>query len=70
MTCCVAALCDDGKTLILISDRMFTTWTIQSVLDINKLRKLSKHWWVLFSGDDISPVFDILDWTREALEKK
>jgi hypothetical protein len=70
MTCCVAALCDDGKTLILISDRMFTTWTIQSVLDINKLRNLSKHWWVLFSGDDISPVFDILDWTREALEKK
>lgn len=67
MTCCVAALCDDRKNLILISDRMFSTWSIESELDLNKLRRLGANWWVLFAGDDISPVFDIIDWTRDAL---
>ena len=70
MTCCVAALCDAGNTLILVSDRMFTTWGIQSELEINKCRVLSSHWWVQFAGEDISPVFDILDWTREQLTQK
>lgn len=70
MTCCVATLCDDGKTLILVSDRMFATWGIQSELDINKLRMLCRLWWVQFAGEDISPVFDILDWAREQLAHK
>jgi hypothetical protein len=69
VTCCVAVLCDAGASLILISDRMFATWGIQSELDINKCRVLSSHWWVQFAGDDISPIFDILDWTREKLSK-
>ena len=70
MTCCVAALCDAGNTLILVSDRMFATWGIQSELEINKCRVLSSHWWVQFAGDDISPVFDILDWARDQLTQK
>lgn len=70
VTCCVAVLCDAGGTLILVSDRMFATWGIQSELEINKCRALSSHWWVQFAGEDISPVFDILDWTREQLTQK
>lgn len=70
MTCCVAVLCDAGGSLILVSDRMFATWGIQSELEINKCRVLSSHWWVQFAADDISPIFDILDWTRERLSKK
>ncbi len=70
MTCCVAALCNEGKSLILIADRMIGTWAIEAELEISKLRKLSTHWWVLFAGDDISPVFDIIDWTRVAIAKK
>ena len=49
---------------------MFATWGIQSELEINKCRVLSSHWWVHFAGDDISPVFDILDWARDQLTQK
>jgi hypothetical protein len=49
---------------------MFATWGIQSELEINKCRVLSSHWWVQFAGEDVSPVFDILDWTREQLTQK
>ena len=70
MTCCVAELCDAGSALILVSDRMFATWGIQSELEINKCRILSSHWWVQFAGEDVSPVIDILDWTREQLTRR
>jgi hypothetical protein len=70
MTCCIAALCDNGKTLILIADRMIGTWAIESELEISKLRKLSEYWWILFAGDDITPVFDIIDYTKAAILKK
>jgi hypothetical protein len=52
VTCCVAALCDAGNTLILVSDRMFATWGIQLELEINKCRVLSSHWcvWTICSA--------------------
>ncbi len=65
MTCCVAAICDAGKTLVMIADRMIGIGIIQSEPDITKLRAVYKDCWVLFSGDDISPVFDIIDLAKE-----
>jgi len=49
---------------------MFATWSIQSELDINKLRTLGSCWWVLFAGDDISPVFDIIEDTKEEIDAR
>ncbi len=70
MTCCVAAICDDGKTIILVADRMVGVGFIESEPDINKLRQLHKDWWILFAGDDISPVFDIIDYTKDTIREK
>lgn len=69
MTCCVAALCDDGKSMILIADRMIGTWAIQSELEISKLRELNQSWWMLFAGEDISSIFDIIDWTKKSIRE-
>jgi hypothetical protein len=70
MTVCVAAICENGKTIILVSDRMIGPGFIESEPNINKVVKLNPHWWVLFAGDDISPVFDIIDYTKRAIKKK
>ncbi|HXM64193.1 MAG TPA: hypothetical protein VN950_25250 [Terriglobales bacterium] len=70
MTVCVAAICDNGKTIILVSDRMIGPGFIESEPNINKVVKLHSQWWLLFAGDDISPVFDIIDYAKEAIKKK
>jgi 20S proteasome alpha/beta subunit len=64
MTCCIAAVCDDGKNIVLVADKMIGIGFIESEPDINKLLQLHKNWWVLFAGDDISPVFDIVDYAK------
>lgn len=61
MTCCIAAICDDGKNIVLVADKMIGIGFIESEPDINKLLQLNKSWWVLFAGGDISPIFDIVD---------
>jgi hypothetical protein len=70
MTCCVAALCDDGKTIILIADKMIGSWAIQSEFNISKIRQLDQTWWLLFAGEDIAPVFEIIDDMKELISKK
>jgi len=70
MTCCVAALCDDGKTLILIADKMIGSWAIQSELNISKIRRIEDCWWLLFAGEEIAPVFDIIESMKESISQK
>lgn len=61
MTTCVATICDDGKALVLVADKMVGVGFIESELEITKMRPIHKDWWMMFAGDDISPVFDIVD---------
>lgn len=70
MTVCVAAICDDGKALILVADKMVGLGYVTSDLDITKMRPLHKDWWILFSGDDLSSVFDIIDYAKDALHNE
>lgn len=70
MTCCVACICDDGKTIVSVADRMVGVGFIESELDISKMLELHNGWRVLLSGDDITPVFDIIDYAKEYLKEK
>lgn len=70
MTCCVACICDDGKTIVSVADRMVGVGFIESELDISKMLELHNGWRVLLSGDDITPVFDIIDYAKEYLKKE
>lgn len=67
MTVCVAALCEEGKAVAIAADKMIRAIYVESAPDITKLRKLHKDWWVLFAGDNLSPVFDIIDYAKDAL---
>ncbi len=67
MTTCVAAITDEGKALILVADKMVGVGWVESELDITKMREIHKDWWMLFAGNDITPVFDIVDYTRANL---
>jgi 20S proteasome alpha/beta subunit len=67
MTVCVAALCENGKALVMAADKMVGMGYVEGEPDISKMRPLHRDWWVLFAGDDISPVFDIIDYTKHIL---
>jgi 20S proteasome alpha/beta subunit len=67
MTVCVAALCDKGKGLVLASDKMIGSASIEAELDIEKTFQVHQKWRVMFAGNDITPVSDILRWTKARL---
>jgi hypothetical protein len=70
MTVCVAALCDNRKTLILAADKMVGVGYIESDLDIEKALRIHRDWWVMIAGNDVSPAFDIIDNIKNRVKKK
>jgi len=71
VTCCIAALCDNRKAIVLAADKMIS-WkdVIESEPDIHKISQLARDWWVMFSGNDIGPVFDVVDRAKQKLSGK
>jgi 20S proteasome alpha/beta subunit len=70
MTTCVAAVCDDGNAIVLVADKMIGMGYIESELEITKMRQIHRDWWMLFAGDDITPVFDIVDYAKAKLNQQ
>jgi len=70
MTCCVAALCDDRKGIVLVSDKMIGMVGMESEPDISKIFRLHNDWWVMLAGDGISPAFDIIDRAKQSLSRR
>jgi 20S proteasome alpha/beta subunit len=69
MTTCNAVVCDDGKTIIMVADKLIGVGYIQSELKITKMRPIHKDWWMLFAGDDLTPIFDIVDYAKARLDQ-
>ena len=69
MTVCIAALCENRKSIVLMADKMigFGGGYIEAELDIHKILPLHKDWYVMLAGNGIGPVFDMIDYAREAL---
>jgi len=70
MTCCVAALCDDRKAVVLAADKMIGLGMIESEPSISKIFKIHRDWWVMLAGNDIAPAFDIVDAAKRKLAGK
>lgn len=68
MTVCIAALADNGKTLVLVADKMVGWDVIESEL-AEKIRPLHKDWRLMFAGNDIGPTFDIIARARQQLPR-
>lgn len=67
MTFCVAMLCDKSKALILAADKMLGIGYIEAEPEITKILELHKNWKVMFAGEDITPVSNIVDHARASL---
>jgi hypothetical protein len=67
MTICIATLCDNRKSLVLVADKMLGTGFVQAELNIQKRLRLRRDWWAMLAGNDISPAFDVVDHARQAL---
>ena len=70
MTTCNAVVCDDGNAIVLVADKMIGMGYVESELEITKMRPIHKEWWMLFAGEDITPVFDIVDYSKARLNQK
>jgi len=70
MTCCVAALCDSRKAIVLAADKMIGMGAIESEPNISKIFRLHKDWWVMVAGNDVSPAFDIIDRAKAKLARR
>lgn len=70
MTLCIAALCENRKTLIIMADKMLGIGFIEAELAIEKIIQIHQNWWVMIAGNDITPVFDILDWSKKRLAEE
>jgi hypothetical protein len=55
VTVCIAAICESGSKIVLVSDRMLSTVSTSTEIGL-KVRKLHQDWYAMFSGDDISQV--------------
>lgn len=68
MTCCVAALADNAQTIILVSDRQIGMRMISTDPETVKARQVHPKWWLMYAGDDISPIFNIADAIQAGLK--
>jgi hypothetical protein len=67
MTCCIAALCDESRTIVCASDRAISNGIIESEPKVSKILILHPSWRLMYAGREISPVFDIVDQARQGL---
>src|SRR5438876_226946 len=61
MTCCIAALCEKRRAIVLVADRMLGAQFAQAELRISKIQRIHPDWCVMIAGNNIGPAFDILD---------
>jgi hypothetical protein len=68
MTCCIAAMCDEGKKIVTVSDHMLTMGDFSADGLALKNDLLHRNWFALWS-DDASYVTAILDLVRKQLDR-
>jgi hypothetical protein len=54
----------------MVADKMIGFGYAESEPDIDKMRSLHKDWWILFAADDVSPVFEIIDFAKTHIGSK
>jgi hypothetical protein len=67
MTVCVAALCDMGRALVVVSDKMIGLGFVQGEGENWKGQVLHPQWLLMMAGGDIAPLFEIGDLVRAEL---
>lgn len=53
----------------MVADKMIGVGYIQSELEITKMRPIHRDWWILFAGEDITSIFDIVDYAEGGLDQ-
>lgn len=60
MTVCIAALCDNSKSVLAITDRKISSDFGDTETDILKWRKVHSQWAVMFAASDATPIAGIV----------
>ncbi len=67
MTVCLATLCDLGRAIVLVADKMVGVGYIEGELENVKVQPIHSQWYMMMSGSDISPLFELADLARAEL---
>jgi 20S proteasome alpha/beta subunit len=60
MTTCVAIICDNGKAIVLVTDKMIGTSHSEAAIG-NKVIPFHQLWKAMFAGSAIEPVYPIVE---------
>ena len=69
MTICIAALCEEHKTIVIATDRMLSNGLSQRESGIYKFAHVHPNWGFAFAATDVAPVSDILRLGIDAFEE-
>jgi hypothetical protein len=67
MTIGIAAICDRGKSIVAISDHKVTATTWSAESQAHKMTILAKHWWVVWSAEDMLKIPPLLAYLKRRL---
>src|SRR3954454_1965416 len=67
MSLCAAAACDEGRTIVLLSDKGIDTGFAKGDLNVQKIHRLHSNWLLLGTGDNSGVILDLLDAVRSTL---
>lgn len=63
MTVCIAGLCDSGRKLVFVSDRLLTFFPQMTAVDgsVSKDHAVHKNWFALYAANDMGDVSPIME---------
>ncbi|HEY8768714.1 MAG TPA: hypothetical protein VIP09_15890, partial [Dehalococcoidia bacterium] len=68
MTICIAALCEDRKSIVLAADRMVSNYLAQAETSVTKIMKVHDRWWAMLAGSEPGQILTMLDDLKVAWE--
>lgn len=66
MTVCIAAICDQGRSIVLVADKLVSFGYVQGE-SATKITAIHPLWYMMMAGDDIAPLFELADLCRAEL---
>jgi hypothetical protein len=67
MTVCLATLCDQGRAIVLVADKMVGVGYVEGELANVKMQPIHSQWFMMMSGQNIAPLFELADLARAEL---
>jgi len=66
MTVCIAATCEQGRSIVLVADKLVSLGYVEGE-SATKITAIHPLWYMMMAGDDVAPLFELADLCRAEL---